>query len=419
MTVPGGPAPDVASANGPSNPDLGSSTGSSIGPGHRRSDVVVVGGGVIGLAAAWTLASRGMTVAVVDPEPGRGASWAAAGMLAPVSEVQNGEEPLLALALAGARRWPAFAAELAAAVGRGVGYRTTGTLVVASDDDDRSWAQELYEFQHELGLDVTWLTGRRARDLEPSIAPGVRGAIWASGDHQVDNRLLVGALLDAALARGVVVHRDRAVVVECAGGAVTGVVLAGGTTLGARSVVVAAGSWSGRLDGLPPGATPPVRPVKGQILRLAPSERAPTLTHTVRGMVQGSSVYVVPRHDGTVVVGATVEERGFDGAVTAGAVYDLLRDAHRVVPGVTEMVLGEVTAGLRPGSPDNAPIVGPPSVRGCDGLVVATGHYRQGILLAPLTALAVAAFVSGDDPPSEMAPFGPGRFAPTTARAGP
>ena len=168
---------------------------------------------------------------------------------------------------------------------------------------------------------------------------------------------------------------------------------------------------------MPAGAVP-VRPVKGQILRLLPSERAPVLTRTVRGVVQGSSVYVVPRENGTVVVGATVEERGYDTTVTAGAVYELLRDARRVVPGITELELVETRAGLRPGSPDNAPIVGSAADGGVDGLVVATGHYRQGILLAPVTAAAVAAIVTGDEPPDEMAPFGPGRFAGLPARAG-
>ena len=245
----------------------------------------------------------------------------------------------------------------------------------------------------------------------------MRGAIWAPGDHQVDNRLLVGALLEASTGTGVALHRERAVAVECSGAAVSGVRLETGTTLRAGAVVLAAGSWSAQLDGLPPGAVPTVRPVKGQILRLLPAERAPVLTSTVRGMVQGSSVYLVPRLDGTVVVGATVEERGFDTAVTAGAIYELLRDAHRVVPGVTEMVLGEISAGLRPGSPDNAPIVGRPRPRrrrpgGGDG------PLPPGDPPGPVTAAAVAAIVSGDEPPEEMAPFGPGRFAAMAARAG-
>jgi glycine oxidase len=364
------------------------------------------------------MAARGLAVAVIDPAPGRGASWAAAGMLAPVSEVHHGEEPLLALALESARQWPAFAAELAGTVGRPIGYRSSGTLVVAADDGDRAWAHELYAFQRHLGLEAEWLTGRRARQLEPSVAPGVRAAIWVAGDHQVDNRLLVGALLDAATGTGVAVHRQRATAVERSGGAVAGVRLANGTILRSGTVVLAAGCWSGQLEGLPDGAVPAVRPVKGQILRLVPRRGAPVLSRTVRGIVQGSSVYVVPRENGTVVVGATVEERGFDTAVTAGAVYELLRDAHRVVPGLTEMVLDETTTGLRPGSPDNAPIVGRPAVGGVDGLVVATGHYRQGILLTPLTAAAVAAIVTGDEPPAAMAPFGPARFATVAARAG-
>jgi glycine oxidase len=387
------------------------------GPDVTGYDVVVVGGGVIGLAAAWKIAVRGLSVGVVDPEPGRGASWAAAGMLAPVSEVHRGEEPLLALNLASARRWPAFAAELGDAVGRPIGYRSSGTLVVAADDGDRAWTEELYAFQRELGLGVDWLTGRHARHLEPSIAPGVRAAIWAPDDHQVDNRLLIRALLDVVADAGVALHRHQAAALERSAGAVSGVRLAGGRTLRAGAVVLAAGCWSGQLDGLPAEAVPAVRPVKGQILRLLPSERAPVLTRTVRGIVQGSSVYVVPREDRTVVVGATVEERGFDTAVTAGAVYELLRDAHRVVPGITEMVVGEVSAGLRPGTPDNAPIVGPVSGGSADGLVLATGHYRQGILLAPLTAAAVAAMVAGDEPPEEIAPFGPDRFVQSAARA--
>jgi glycine oxidase len=179
-------------------------------------------------------------------------------------------------------------------------------------------------------------------------------------------------------------------------------------------VLVAAGCWSGSIPGLPPGVVPPVRPVKGQILRLAGEARRTLLQRSVRGLVQGTSVYLVPRADGTVVIGATVEERGFDTTVTAGAVYELLRDARRVVPGITEFELVEARAGLRPGSPDNAPIVGPSSIA---GLLLATGHHRNGILLAPLTADAVAALVTGEAPPPEMAAFTPARFAPSPTGA--
>ena len=386
-------------------------------PAATRYDAVVVGGGVIGLSAAWSCAARGLSVAVVDPRPGHGASWAAAGMLAPVSEVRYGEEALLELNLASARRWPAFAAELSEAAGHDIGYWRCGTLIAAVDDDDRAWSRELFEFQCELGLDVTWLTGRGARDLEPAVAPGVRAGIWVDDDHQVHNRVLLGALEYAAVRAGVTMVRHGATRLETAGGAVRGVGLDDGSVVSAGAVVLAAGCWSAQLAGLPPGAVPAVRPVKGQIMRLTPTEQAPHLTRTVRGVVQGASVYVVPRHDGSVVVGATVEERGFDTDVTAGAVYELLRDAHRVVPAVTEMVVDETGAGLRPGSPDNAPIVGPSAVPGAGGLVLATGHYRNGILLAPVTAAAVAAYVAGDVPPPEIVPFGPDRFAPASAPA--
>jgi len=381
-----------------------------------RYDAIVVGGGTIGLTSAWRMAQRGMAVAVVDPEPGRGASWVAAGMLAPVTEVHYTEERLLALTMAAARHWPSFAAELEASAGSDIGYRACGTLVVDADDGDRAWSDELYRFQCSLGLAVERLSARRVRELEPNIAPGVRSGLLAQGDHQVHTRRFVTALLAAATAHGVQWHHRPVTAIDITGGAVSGVVCDDGELL-APVVVLAAGCWSGSLGGVPAGVVPDVRPVKGQILRLAGDAGYPLLERSVRGLVRGSSVYLVPRDDGTVVVGATVEERGYDTTVTAGAVYELLRDARRVVPGVTELQLVEARAGLRPGSPDNAPVVGATSVA---GLIVATGHYRNGILLSPLTADAVAALAAGAEPPAEMAPFTPARFvapAPSVASA--
>jgi glycine oxidase len=372
---------------------------------------VVVGGGAIGLTSAWRLAGRGMRVAVVDPEPGRGASWVAAGMLAPVTEVHYTEERLVALTLASARRWPAFAAELEADAGCGIGYRACGTLVVDADEGDRAWSDELYALQRSLGLDVERLNARRVRQLEPHIAPGVRSGLLAAGDHQVQTRRFVAALIQAATACGVQWHRGPATAVDVSAGAVAGV-HCDGAFLPAPVVVLSAGCWSGSIAGVPAGVVPTIRPVKGQILRLSGDAGRPLLGRSVRGLVGGSSVYLVPRADGTVVVGATVEERGFDTTVTAGAVYELLRDARRVVPGVTELAVVETSAGLRPGSPDNAPVVGATAV---DGLVLATGHYRNGILLSPLTAEVVAAVATGGEPPDEMAPFTPARFARRTA----
>ena len=260
--------------------------------------------------------------------------------------------------MASALRWPSFTSELEADAGSAIGYRTCGTLVVDADDDDRAFSEDLYRFQCSLGLDVERLNARRVRQLEPNIAPGVRSGLLAKGDHQVQTRRLVTALLAAATGRGVHWQRTPALSIETAGGTVEGV-RCDDAVLRAPVVVVAAGCWSGSIPGLPPGVVPPVRPVKGQILRLAGEARRTLLQRSVRGLVQGTSVYLVPRADGTVVIGATVEERGFDTTVTAGAVYELLRDARRVVPGITEFELVEARAGLRPGSPDNAPIVGP------------------------------------------------------------
>jgi glycine oxidase len=386
----------------------------------RRRDVVVVGAGVVGLSCAWRLAEAGLTTVTVDPDPCRGASWVAAGMLAPVTEVRYGEEDHVALNLAAARGWPAFAAELEAASGRTVGHLTSGTLLAAVDDTDAAWLRDLVAFQHELGLHSELLTPRRARELEPGLAPTVRGALRAPGDHQVDNRRLLRALVAAAHASGVGLVRGAVDALDVENGAVTGVHLADGSSIRAPIVVLAAGWRSAPL--MPDAALPaPVRPVKGQILRLRGPGGAPVLGHTVRAIVQGASVYVVPRADGSVVVGATVEERGADATVTAGAVFELLRDARRVFPGLSELELEETAAGLRPGSPDNAPLVGTVPLRtgasDVGGLVLATGHFRNGILQAPITAEAVTAVATGGDVPAELAPFPPARFAPAAGLA--
>ena len=371
---------------------------------HQPSpDAVVVGGGVIGLGIAWRAALAGMAVTVVDEAPGRGASWAAAGMLAPVTEVHYGERPLLSLNLAAAARWPAFAAEVEEASGLPVGYRPGGTLAVARDADDNAALEDLYQFQLRCGLEVERLRSRECRQLEPGLASSIRGGVLASGDHQVDNRALVEALLVACQRAGVRLLEGRVAELAVEGDRVIGVVLGDGARLAAGTVVLAAGCWSGGIGGLAPEALPSVRPVKGQLLYL----RGPADQPLCQGNVRGLEVYVVPRGDGRVVVGATVEEQGFDTRVTAGAVGDLLRAALELLPDVAELELAETVVGLRPGSPDNAPMLGP---AGPDGLVVATGHYRNGILLTPVTADAIAELLATGRVPEMIAPFAPGRF---------
>ena len=371
---------------------------------QAAGDVVVVGGGVVGLGVAWRAAQAGMAVTVVDPAPGRGASWAAAGMLAPVTEVHYGEQALLRLNLAAADRWPAFAAELEEAAGAPIGYRRCGTLTVARDADDNAALEDLYRFQLRCGLQVERLRSRDCRRLEPGLAPSVRGGVLAPGDHQVDNRAMADALVAAGERAGVRLLLGRAAELLVDGERVTGVTLAGGASLPAGTVVLAAGCWSRDLGGLAAELLPPVRPVKGQLLHL----RGPATDPLCRRNVRGLEVYVVPRADGRVVVGATVEEQGFDARVTAGAVHDLLRAALELLPDVAELELAETVAGLRPGSPDNAPLLGP---AGVDGLVVATGHYRNGILLAPVTADAVAELLVSGRVPAAIAAFRPDRRA--------
>jgi glycine oxidase len=355
--------------------------------------VVVIGGGLIGVASAWRLAARGYSVSVVDPDPMSGASWAAAGMLAPVSEVTYGEHDLLRLSAESLRRFPDLAAELATLTGRDVGLRPHGTLLVVVDSGDRNLLRDLHEFQSSLGLSAQLLTSRELRREEPLLAPAVTAGLLVEGDHSVDNRRLGTALLDAAERAGARLRRERVARIDSADGAVTGVTLASGERLAAPHVVLAAGPWSARLDGVPASLRRATRPVKGQILRLAASDPTELPARSVRAVVGGDDVYLVPRSDGELVVGATVEDQGFDTTVTAGAVHDLLRTARTVLPMVDELELVECRAGLRPGSPDNAPVVGTTELA---GLVIATGHHRNGVLLTPLTADLVTACVTGD-----------------------
>lgn len=365
----------------------------------RRSsyDVLVVGAGVIGLASAWRLAQRGLSVLVLERDaPGAGASGVAAGMLAPVTEAEFGEQSLLGLNLAGAALWPGFAAELAERSGLDTGYRESGALVVAADRDDGEELRRLYRFARSLELDVEWLTGREARGLEPRLAPRVAGAMLASREGHVEPRATLRALRAALEQEGGELVCGASVT-ELTG---DGVGIAGGRFIGARSVVVAAGCWSGAFAG-----APPVRPVKGQILRL---RGAQPLTER---LVRTPRCYLVSRPSGEVVIGATVEERGFDTSVTAGGVHRLLEAAWEVLPDVEELELVESAARLRPGTPDNGPAIG-----ASDGVIWATGHYRNGVLLAPITAEAVTAIVTGGSLPETVEAFSPARFTEVAVR---
>jgi glycine oxidase len=388
----------------------------------RDADVLIIGGGVIGLAIGWRAAQQGLSVVIADPDPGLGATHAAAGMLTPIAEAAYAEREVFALGQESLRRYPEFIAELERAAGRPVGFRSGGTLQVAYDSDDLAVLDELRALQDSFGVTTRQLTARQCREAEPMLDPSIRGGMLTTGDGSVDPRLLATALLQAATAAGARHVPLRATEILTSGGRAAGAAMADGSQLAAGAVVLAAGWQSGTLAGLPAGEAPPVRPVKGQILRLQSTAATSAaglppglLQRTVRGIVRGSSVYLVPRDSGELVIGATQEELGADTAVTAGGLWELLRDARTLIPGITELAFGDVVAGLRPGTPDNAPVLGP---SGLPGLVLATGHFRAGVLLAPVTADTIAHYLLTGEPDPLWPAFAPARFRPGADRPG-
>lgn len=366
-----------------------------------KTDLLVVGGGVIGLATAYEAARAGLSVVVVERErAGAGATAVAAGMLAPGSEVEGADERLLAFSRESARLWPDFAAALEHETGRSCRHRREGTLLVALGRDHEVELQRLGDLQQRSGQDVTWLSAAELRAREPQLSPRVSAGFCLSGDHQVDPRAVAEALAAALVARGAVLRIGT--VTACEPGLVEVTGAGERARFEPRHVVLAAGAWTNEaLPGLKPL---PLRPVKGQILRL----RGGAL---VRHVVRTPDVYLVPREGGELVVGATVEEQGFDAEPRAGAVLELLREAFRVLPGVAELALAGVDVGFRPALRDHLPAIGP-----WGHVYVATGHFRNGVLLAPATArLLVEALVSGRWPEA-LLPFAPARFAEEAPR---
>jgi glycine oxidase len=377
-----------------------------------KPSVAIIGAGVIGLGIAWRLAARGVSVAVFDKGvSGAGASHAAAGMLAACAEAEPGEEALVTLGRVSQARWPAFAAELKQASGVDVGLRPEGTLVVALTSDDQARLSHQLTFQQKLGLPLQWISAAETRRREPHLAGKLAGAVFSPEDTQVDNRKLAAALRIAAEAAGARIREHQEVkTISSDAGRVDGIILADGTKVGADVVVLAAGAWSRSIDGLAPELRPPVRPIKGQMLALRMDPAAPLLTH----VVWAPGAYLVPRLDGRLLVGATVEEKGYDTSLTAGGILTLLEAAWRVVPAVEELPIDEMWVGHRPGSRDDAPILGTGPI---DGLIYATGHHRNGILLTPVTADSIAQLVLEGAADPAIRPFGIERFGSLRAAA--
>lgn len=355
----------------------------------NSSDVIVVGAGLIGLACAWELVHSGATVVVLEKEtPGCGATRVAAGMLAPVGELDFGEPELLAMNLRSRELYPEFVAAVESATGLDTGFRETGALHVALDRDEAGELKRVMELQRSHDLESEWLGPIAARGLEPGVSPGLAGALLVEGDAVVDPRALVEALRSGLAAAGVKIERTGVTgLSRGADGRVTGVETASGP-FGAETVVASPGAEAGVAEWLPPEVRPPVRPVKGQVVELGGSTDQPVCER----ILGSERVYLAPRPDGRLILGATVEEMGFDRRVTGGGVHELLREAYRLLPEVAEMEFLGASAGHRPGTPDNRPVIGRTRI---DGLILATGHYRNGILLAPVTAHAVAGIAAG------------------------
>lgn len=353
------------------------------------------------------MAAAGCTVDVFDRgAAGRGASWAAAGMLAAGVEAEPGEERLVKLNRRSQRVWPDFARELEQVSGIELGYRREGTLVIGLTRDDVEQLRFAYEFQRRLGIELEWLSGREARAREPYLRPGTLAAVYSPDDHQVDNRRLTAALQRALLAAGGRLHEHTPVAaVEVEGGRAVGVRLGDDARHPADAVLLAAGAWSRAVAGLPEPQRPPVRPVKGQMLALRMDPAVPLLRH----VVWAPKVYLVPRNDGRLIVGGTVEERGFDDRLTAGGVFSLIEAAWRAVPAIEELPIDEMWVGFRPGSRDDAPILGPTPIA---GLTIATGHHRNGILLAPVTIDTISRCILTGEVDPAIRPFGLDRFGP-------
>ncbi len=372
-----------------------------------QKPVVIVGGGSIGLAIGWQLCLAGIETYVLERgEAGRGASWAAAGMLAPESEMGFEDEAIYQLSRESMRRWPAFVQQLEVASGVDVDYRTEGILRVADDRDAAEALRRYYDFQRTQGLAVEWLTGAEAREIEPYLAPRLPAAVFSKADHQVDNRLLASALQAAFVKAGGTLSTHTAVQSILAETDAPVVVTADGARIEASCVVLAAGAWSRRIEGLVPDARPPVRPVKGQMIQMQMA-----LPFDLQHVVRGPDAYLVPKSNGRLLLGATMEERGFDTSVTAGAMYDLLDAAWKMVPGIYDLEVTETWAGLRPASRDNEPLLGGTAD---PRIVFATGHYRNGILLIPVTAEEICRLVHTGETSQWLVPFSPLRFDPRT-----
>lgn len=370
----------------------------------KDKNIDIIGAGVAGLAIGWRLRQAGYNVTIYERgRAGMGASHAAAGMLAASIEAEPGEDSLLRLNLEAQRMWPGFAEELRIATFLSVGYRESGTLFMAPEQDDLGHLEHRYEFLRARGLPIEWCEGSELQRREPYLRPRVRRALYSPHDHQADNRALTIALLQACKTSGITIREQTGIdeiVVE--NGVVTGL-RSNDQLISTREVIICAGAWSSQIKGIPEECRPPVFPMKGQMLALQMDTRLPLLKH----VVWTPRLYMVPRDDGRLIVGATMEDKGFDASLTGGGMLHLLRECWEILPGMEELPLVESWAGFRPTSRDDAPIIGPSGIK---GLTYATGQHRNGILLTPLLADLVRDYIRDGQLPKLAQDFSMKRF---------
>lgn len=361
--------------------------------------IAVIGGGIAGLGPAWRLALRGWDVHLFERHQiGHGASTKAAGMLAPTSEVTFEEEDLLRLGQISLTAYPQWVEELTQATDADLDYRTDGTLIVAVDRDDAEALEHLYQYHQRLQLPVERLLGREARKLEPGLSPTINYALFSPHDHRIDPVAMVHAMADALRAAGGTIHEQVGIAeLRLDDQGIREVVTDDGDALAFATVLIAAGPWSPQIAGLPKGALPRLRPVRGQVVCVELG-RPPLLSHVLRA----PDAYLVPRSDGRLIIGSTMEERGFDPRLTAGGLFEILRGAWEALPGIYDAPILDTWTGFRPLTLANRPVLGPSTV---DGLYLSTGHGRNGILLTPVSAYGLAELIDTGELPDHLLPF--------------
>lgn len=370
---------------------------------NKSQHIAIIGGGIIGLGMGWQLARRGVEVTVFEKgRAGGEASWVAAGMLAPYAEVGFEEIDLMKLGQRSLQLYPQLLDELSEDVSSVPVFDRCGTLMTGIDRDDTERLKRLYDFREKLELSVELITGTEAREREPLLSPKVVSGIWLPEDAQIDNRKLVQALQEAfKQAGGKLREKTKVEKVKTGNSSVEGIVTEN-SEYSFDKVVVAAGCWSQQIEGIPGRFRPPIRPVKGQVITLEKTDDCP-----LKGTVRSPRMYMVPKEDGTIRLGATSEEKGFDKRPTAGGQKELLEDGWEIIPSIFDLPLVETIAGLRPASRDHAPIIGETNI---PGLFYAMGHYRHGILMMPVTVYTLVDEILGGTAPAWMKPFRPQRF---------